>query len=170
VSRLEQIAEDLIAMFKADQMLRREAISDGSKRSALAALDRRNTARLQQIVDEIGWPSIPLVGETAAQAAWLLAQHADLDREFQRRCLGLMRALPEGAVWRHHLAYLEDRVLVGERKPQRYGTQLRRRDDGTLEPMRLIDPEQVDERRARVGLEPLAEYIRTVSGLEGDRR
>jgi hypothetical protein len=31
-----------------------------------------------------------LVGEDGAHAAWLLAQHADRDPAFQRRCLDLL--------------------------------------------------------------------------------
>lgn len=52
------------------------------------------------------------------------------------------------------LAYLTDRVLLAEGQPQEYGTQVR---DGR--PRELRAPESVDERRAAVGLEPLAAYL-----------
>jgi hypothetical protein len=48
-------------------------------------VDRANTARLKEIVAEHGWPGYQLVGEAAAHAAWLLAQHAPPD--FQEQCL-----------------------------------------------------------------------------------
>ncbi|MFI7610911.1 YciI family protein [Nonomuraea terrae] len=52
--------------------------------------------------------------ERAAQAAWLLAQHADRDRDFQRRCLPLLRdAVARGQAAARQLAYLVDRVRVG---------------------------------------------------------
>lgn len=159
MTRADELARELTAMFEADQALRREAAGDRERWPALAALDRSHTVRLREIVDEIGWPSIPLVGEIAAQAAWLIAQHADQDRAFQRRCLELMRELPDGAVWPRHIAYLEDRVLVGAGEPQRYGTQLRPAAGGGFEPAPITDPARVDERRASVGLEPLAEYL-----------
>ena len=53
-----------------------------------------------------------------------------------------------------HITYLTDRVLVGEGKPQRYGTQLENK-DGKLTPYPLEDPENVDERRRAIGMSPL---------------
>ena len=58
---------------------------------------------------------------------------------------------------------LLDRVLVGEGKPQVYGTQGKRFEDWKgkepeLEP--IEDEANVDKRRAEVGLPPLAEYVK----------
>lgn len=53
-------------------------------------------------------------------------------------------------------AFLEDRLLTMEDKPQIYGTQFRNIGNG-FEPFPIEDPEHVDERRARVGLGTLAE-------------
>ncbi len=56
------------------------------------------------------------------------------------------------------LALLEDRVALGEGKKQIYGSQLTGNQSGmSLRPM--IDPDNVDKRRADVGLEPLADYL-----------
>jgi hypothetical protein len=156
-ARTDELARELLAMMEADQRMRRASAGDREKWDP--DLDRRNTARLRQIVDEIGWPSIQVLGERPAHAAWLLAQHADLDPEFQKRCLELMRALPAGGVSPRNLAYLEDRVLVADGKAQRYGTQLRRRDDGTYEALPIADEGRVDERRRSVGLESLAKHL-----------
>jgi uncharacterized protein YoaH (UPF0181 family) len=124
--------------------------------SKLKAVDGENRARLKEIVQQYGWPGISLVGKDGAQAAWLLVQHADADREFQKVCLERMEALPDGEVEKQAVAYLTDRVLVGEKKPQRYGTQM----GNDFKPAPIEDPDNVDERRAEVGLPPLAEYIR----------
>jgi hypothetical protein len=56
------------------------------------------------------------------------------------------------------VAYLTDRVLLHEGKPQEYGTQAIAR-DGRFEPRKLRDPDQVDQRRASVGLGSLAGYL-----------
>ncbi len=42
-----------------------------------------NTQAMKQIVAQHGWPGEKLVGAMGAQAAWLLVQHVDHDREFQ---------------------------------------------------------------------------------------
>jgi hypothetical protein len=55
-----------------------------------ASVDADNLAWLKETVAEVGWPGRSLVGEDGAHAAWLLAQHADRDPAFQRRCLDLL--------------------------------------------------------------------------------
>ena len=56
--------------------------------------DAARTTRLAEILDEHGWPTYELVGESE-DAAWAIAQHSDLDSAFQRRALELLRAAVE---------------------------------------------------------------------------
>jgi hypothetical protein len=120
-------------------------------------IDEKHRQRLAEVIDEYGWPGITLAGPDGANAAWLIAQHADADVKFQQRCLQLMEAAPAKEVELSNVAYLTDRVLVNEQKPQRYGTQMRE----NFEPQPIEDPENVDWRRAQVGLPPLAQYLQT---------
>ena len=86
-----------------------------------------------------------------------------------KRCLDLLAAAVEaGAAARRELAYITDRVLLAEGEPQEYGTQVTVR-DGQYEPRNLRDPDTVDERRAAVGLEPLADYLGRFGPVRGDR-
>lgn len=173
---------ELLAMEKADQeartqmmaelgragvsMLDGKAITDPVKLKAIGeitakmtAVDTRNRDRLKRIVTERGWPCKTLVGVDGAGAAFLLTQHADDDRPFQKKCLELMSKAPEGEVRPVDLAYLTDRDLVADNKRQRYGTQLQPK-DGTLRALPIEDEAEVDKRRAGVGLPPLADYLR----------
>jgi len=136
-----------------DPKVQQILISEGKKTKAI---DEKHRQRLTEILDEHGWPGNLLVGRDGSNAAWLIVQHADADVEFQKRCLELMEAAPAGEVELIWIAYLTDRVLVNENKPQRYGTQL----GENFEPRPIEDPENVDRRRAEVGLPPLAEYVR----------
>jgi hypothetical protein len=120
-------------------------------------VDAKHRARLTQIIDKHGWPGKSLVGRDGAQAAWLIVQHSDADVKFQRRCLELLESAPEGEIKIDHVVYLTDRVLVNEGKPQRYGTQM----GENFEPRPIEDAENVDRRRAEVGLPPLDEYVKT---------
>jgi hypothetical protein len=70
-----------------------------------------------------------------------------------------MKAAPKGEVEAQDLAYLIDRVLVGEKKKQLYGTQLLQQ-GGKFVPQPIADETQVDKRRAEVGMPPLAEYLK----------
>ncbi len=121
--------------------------------------DKSNTARMKQIVSRYGWPGKSLLGEGAANDAWLMIQHADADKPFQRKCYPLvLRALDEGDINRSDAALFIDRVLVGEGEPQLYGSQWNFEIGGTLKPSPIMDPDTVDQRRKAMNLMPLAEY------------
>lgn len=127
----------------------------------LTEVDEANTKWLKGIIEKHGWPGKTLVGDDGASAAWLLVQHADRDREFQKKCLALMEAMPAGEVRGENVAYLQDRVLVGEGKPQKYGTQTTEV-DGKFVPSPIEDEEHVDERRKKLGMMPLKEYLKQI--------
>jgi hypothetical protein len=132
----------------------------------LHAVDAENTKWLKGVVEKHGWPTNTLVGKDGADAAWLLAQHADADPKFQRRCLDPMANLPKNEVSQSKLAYLTDRVLLAEGKKQLYGTQFISV-DGKWKPRPLEDEANVDKRRAEVGLPPLAEYTKMIEQQYG---
>jgi hypothetical protein len=114
-------------------------------------VDRANAARLKEIVAAHGWPGRHLVGEAAAHAAWLLAQHAPPD--FQEQCLPLLEhAVDRDDASPRDLAYLMDRVLMHRGQPQIYGTQYLER-DGILTLWTVQEPGSLDDRRAALGLE-----------------
>lgn len=165
----EQLRAELLARQETDQAVRNEALRtwppgtpidiDDPLHQRWLQVDRDNTAWLADLIDAHGWPGRRLVDRDGANAAWLLAQHADHDPAFQRRCLELLAvAVAAGDAEPVHLAYLTDRVAVHEGRPQTYGTQLRW-EGGRCVPAEIAYPERVDVRRAEVGLMPLAEYI-----------
>jgi hypothetical protein len=55
-------------------------------------LDRENTERLKQIVEQEGWPRKSDVGELAAEAAWIILQHSP-DEDFQADMLPVLESL-----------------------------------------------------------------------------
>jgi hypothetical protein len=90
-----------------------------------------------------------LVGEEGSIAAWVIAQHLDHDPALQRRCLELLeRAVAAADADAESLAFLTDRVLVNEGRPQRYGTQ----GAGAVTP---ADRARVNANRRVLGLPPL---------------
>lgn len=124
----------------------------------MQSIDRQNTTRLKEIIADIGWPTACKVASDGARAAWLLTQHADHDVAFQRRGLGMMETMLENdLVPPADVAYLTDRVLVNEGRPQRYGTQFHV-SNGRFQPRPMEDPDKVDVRRKAMGLQTLKEY------------
>ncbi len=178
--RNETLRRDLMAMMREDQAARESMLKKlgeagipfndaqanpdpkavklmQQESQKVQAVDDKNRTRPRAIVEQHGWPGAGLVGKGATHAAWLIVQHADWDRAFQKKCLTLMEAAPKGDVDGADVAYLTDRVQVGEKKQQRYGTQL----DAGFKPFPIEDEKNVDKRRAAVGLGPLAEYLKT---------
>ena len=130
-----------------------------AERMEAARIDVANTDRLRAIIAEHGWPGRALVGDEGAEAAWLIAQHADHQLDFQREALVLLeRAVHDGDAPASHLAYLTDRVRMNEGRPQLFGTQVADITNG-VSPWPIEDEEHVDQRRANAGLESLADYL-----------
>jgi uncharacterized protein DUF6624 len=159
-----RITDELIAMAEHDRKVGDELAASGALYEGydplMAAVHAKNALRLQEIMVQIGWPTERLVGKRAAEAAWLIAQHAIAHPQFQRTCLKLLAvAAHEHLVPAWQPAMLEDRIRVFEGRPQLYGTQLEPDEHGNMRPHTIEDPERVDERRRAVSLEPLAERL-----------
>lgn len=173
-SPVTALAEELVKMAEEDQQVRKELVQHLEKsrtvdapsllRERLHDVDSRNLARMKEIVAEHGWPTVNLVGTQACNSAWLLVQHGDSDRSFQRHVLELITPLVRtGEVPPDRFAMLTDRVLVAEGKPQLYGTQYNAVSlDGVIHfgPRTPIsDPTNLSRRRAEMGLPLHSEYV-----------
>ena len=167
------LRQELLKRVEQDQAIRNELIRKGIAQpdktilARMQAIDRENTERVRAIVRQYGWPSPELVGRDGAEAAFLIVQHAEHD--FQKEMLPLVeKAYRSGGLSGQSYALLLDRVLVGEGKPQVYGTQAKRfeewkGEEPALEP--IEDEANVDKRRAEVGMSTLAEYRKLLKGL-----
>lgn len=121
--------------------------------------DADNTTWLKAEVAANGWFLISTAGQAASSAAWLMAQHADHDRDFQRHVLAILEPLVATGETSHaNYAYLWDRVAVGEGRPQRYGTQGRCVAANRWEPNTLEDPSRVEALRTEADIGTLEQY------------
>ena len=160
----EHLQHELIELRRLDEEMRSELVRDGTLFDGYAAemesVHLQHAERLEEIIDEFGWPGISLVGDDGAMAAWLVAQHAISRPSFQHRCLELLsRAVSDQEALPIHEVYLTDRIRFNERRPQVYGTIFDWDEDGQMSPWEIEDVETVDQRRAAVGLPPLATAI-----------
>lgn len=158
---------ELLRRYDIDRAARSAYAGAPAEMARLMEMDSDNTAWLMTVVERVGWPGRSLVGSDGARAAWLLAQHADLNPAIQQRFLEFLRhAAERGEASPTDLAQLTDRVLLASDKPQLYGTQVAVH-DGQYVPARLQDPETVDARRASVGLGPMAAHLGRVRDRRG---
>jgi hypothetical protein len=121
--------------------------------------DSINLLKVISIIDKYGWPGPEVVSVKGNTTIFLVIQHSDLS--VQKKYLPLMReAVKNGNAIASDLGLLEDRVALRVGKKQIYGSQIGR-DPKTKKNyvLPLMDPDNVDKRRAEIGLPPLAEYI-----------
>ena len=168
------LVAQLDSIFEADQALRREVEpmlsrygNDSPEMQDLwrriAAKDSANLAAVSRILDERGWLGADVIGGRGNMTLFLVVQHADLAT--QEKYLPLMReAVRDGRAQGSSLALLEDRVALRQGRRQTYGSQIGTDPaDGSSRVLPLDDPLRVDERRATVGLGPLADYARRMN-------
>jgi hypothetical protein len=163
---LDALAVELVAMAEEDQRVRADLLAEGvlfnGYQPRMSEVHHRNAVRLAAIMTEVGWPGRSVVGREAADAAWLVLQHSIGDPAVMRRGLALLRSLPRGEVDPIQVAMLEDRVRTHSGLPQLYGTQFDWNERGEMQPRPIEDAANVDDRRAAIGLPPLAEKLREI--------
>jgi len=158
----EALHDELIAMLERDQSGRSGGEDDEG--------DPARTERLRQILAEHGWPGFDLVGQDGEDAAWAIAQHADLDPELQRCALRhLAVAVDQGQGSPGNLAYLSDRIAVAAGEPQRYGTQVScgRHGRPPKPQTPLAEPGRIEQLRKAAGLDPYAAYLAEMEEICG---
>jgi hypothetical protein len=162
----------LLAIYEEDQQIRRQYITaqkeSGRQSRQVDSLgklmrykDSINLIAVTAILDEQGWVGADKVGPQANQTLFLVIQHADLPT--QQKYLPVMReAVKNKKASSSSLALLEDRVALGEGRRQLYGSQIGYDETkGKYYVLPLADPDQVDDRRATMGLGRLSDYVKS---------
>jgi len=153
-----ELAKEIIAMEEVDQKVRFDWIQnkDEAHVKAMQEIDDKNEQRVKQILEGHGWPSAELVGPRAENALWTLVQHES--PAMIKQCLpGMKAAADKGELAWSTVALSVDRDLLNDKKKQLYGSQVNI-ENGKVDLLPVEDEAHLDERRAKVGLEPIAEY------------
>ncbi|HEY6330004.1 MAG TPA: DUF6624 domain-containing protein [Blastocatellia bacterium] len=158
------LRSELLDRLEQDQNIRGELMKKGLKDpdpvllKKMQDIDDANADRMVDIINQYGWPGPALVGRDGTEAAFVLIQHAD--RELQENVLPFIkRAYLDRELPGQDYALLVDRILIGKKKLQRYGTQVHF-NGKEPEPDPIEDPANVDKRRAVLGMPPLADYLK----------
>ncbi|MCV9930477.1 hypothetical protein OIU83_22645 [Flavobacterium sp. LS1R49] len=163
------LQKELIAIYEDDQNIRKEFMTiyrrpnyDKKKIDSIGKIinykDSLNLIKISEILDKKGWIGENVIGSQANQTLFLVIQHSDL--KTQQKYLPMMRdAVKKGNAKASSLALLEDRIALREGRKQIYGSQLAKNPATNKQYISpLEDPDNVDKRRAEVGLGTIAEY------------
>ena len=165
----DEARRELESRGHADQKIREgygnRGKAEADQAIAMGRVDSANTAWLKTYVARNGWPTKAQVGKEAVDAAFLIVQHATQDTAFMRTMLpSITESYHRGDISGGAVATLIDRIEVKAGRPQIYGTQLSLQNGRwILDP--IGDSSHVDERRKKMGLSTLAEYLRVVDSV-----
>lgn len=147
------ILTEIISKYKLDEyeLTKVDAVS----------IDKMNRDRLKEIILEFGFPTRQLVGKDAMQGIFMMIQHSDGDKEWQKEQLpNIKKAVNQGDMDGQSYAYLYDRIKINGGEKQLYGTQFKNVDpiNKKVELADTEDVENLDRRRMEVGMMPINMY------------
>ncbi len=135
-------------------------------------IDSLNTFRIEQIIEEYGYPGISLVGKPTNEAAFYIIQHSKVIDEY----LPVIKEAAEKNELRFVLyAMMLDRSLMFQDKEQVYGTQgsgmsVKNKKTGNWENLSFIwpikDPATVNQRRKAAGFDQTVEESAKSIGID----
>src|SRR5690606_18085010 len=112
-------------------------------------------------IEDYGFPTKGMVGKDAMHGIFLIIQHADGDKEWQKsQLVNIEQAVKNGDMDGESYAYLYDRIKINGGEKQRFGTQFSNLDplSKTLVLAETENMDDLDVRRMKVGMMPIDMY------------
>ncbi len=125
-----------------------------------------NEKKVTDILDKYGWPTNKRIGEQGNWTICNVIQHAD--NEIRLKYLPLMKqAVIEKKLEPRFLVRAEDRIATEAGEPQIYGGQMKYYPETkSFNVWPVYDPVNIDKRRAEIGLEPIAKFLKNRFNFE----
>ena len=119
-----------------------------------------NEGKVKNILDSYGWPSKEMSGEQGNWTICNVIQHSD--NEVRIQYLPMMRqAVKDKKLEPRFLVRAEDRIATERGDLQIYGGQMKYYPETkSFNVWPVLDPKNIDKRRAEIGLEPIAEFLK----------
>jgi len=119
-----------------------------------------NEKKVRTILDNYGWPTKEMIGEQGNWTICNVIQHAD--NKVRIKYLPIMRkAVKEKKLEPRFLVRAEDRIATERGDLQIYGGQMKYYPETkSFNVWPVFDPINIDKRRAKMGLEPIAEFLK----------
>jgi hypothetical protein len=125
-----------------------------------------NEKKVREILDKYGWPDKDVIGEQGNITICAVIQHSD--NEIRLKYLPMMKqAVKEKKLEPRFLVRAEDRIATERGDLQIYGGQMKYYPETkTFNVWPVYDPVNIDKRRAEIGLEPIAEFLKNRFNFE----
>lgn len=119
-----------------------------------------NFEKMEVLIKENGWPTYTNVGKIAADGPLLVINHHPKEAIRIKYLPKIKEACLKGEGSCMEYAKIQDRILVNTGKPQLFGMQFRYDENRNLVPFPILNPEFVDKRRTKIGLNSLKKYLK----------
>jgi len=157
----EKLAMELYHIYLMDQHARGFGLKKIDK--SIVNIDYDNLNHVQDIIMRHGWPTYSMVGETAAEGAFLVIQHSEVEVQ-QIYFMQLFNAAQNNEAKKEWVALLLDRISIQKKGFQYFGTQVYQIKDsitgslGKYNYFPIHDESIVDSLRMAFDMVPLNEY------------
>jgi hypothetical protein len=119
-----------------------------------------NEVKITNLLDSNGWPQKEVIGELGNMTICNVIQHAENDVRIKYIPMMKEAVLAE-QLHPRFLVRAKDRIATEQGKPQIYGGQMKYYPETkSFNVWPVYDPENIDKRRAEIGLEPIAEFLK----------
>jgi hypothetical protein len=125
-----------------------------------------NIQKIKKILDKYDWPELTQIGEQGNRTICNVLQHAD--QETREHYIPLLKqAVLDKKLEPRFLVRAEDRIATDKGELQIYGGQMKYYPETkSFNVWPVFDPVNIDERRAEIGLEPIAGFLKNRFGFE----
>ena len=119
-----------------------------------------NIKKIKKILDKYDWPELTQIGEQGNRTICNVLQHAD--QKTREHYIPLMKqAVLDKKLEPRFLVRAEDRIATDKGELQIYGGQMKYYPETkSFNVWPVYDPINIDKRRAEIGLEPIAEFLK----------
>lgn len=120
-----------------------------------------NILKVREILNKYGWPKLSLIGGRGNRTICNVLQHAD--QETREHYIPLMKqAVFDKKLEARYLVRAEDRIATDKGELQIYGGQMKYYPETkSFNVWPVYDPINIDKRRAKIGLGPIKEFLKT---------
>ena len=120
-----------------------------------------NEKKIRAILDKSGWPEKEIIGERGNRTICNVIQHSEND--IRIKYLPMMKqAVLDKKLNPQLLVRAEDRIATERGDPQIYGGQMKfYPETKSFNVWPVLDPINIDKRRAAIGLGPIADFLKS---------
>lgn len=155
------ISKKILELLKRDQENIKNFYDKKTSLEGMKKTSKELSEEFKKIILSEGFPFKNIVSNDVYKAGIALSLHLptkDLKNIFKK-----IEKASNKEVDSEHKAFFIDKIKVAENKPQVYGTQIIRKENGEIELLETEDKENINKRREELGLESLEDYLKKFS-------